>query len=73
MKTKPENNVEADEVLTYLVCDVVAGLVHAGVDLGFTIEEIEASIAQGVGHARYERKLTAEGFCSHCDNPLKKI
>jgi hypothetical protein len=67
---KHENNLDADEVLTYLVCDVVAGIVHAGADLGFTIPEIEAFIAKGIEHAKFERKLIADGVCSHCQKRI---
>jgi hypothetical protein len=66
---EPGNKVDAHEVLTYMVCDVVAGMVHSGVDMGFTLEEIQDAIGRGIGHARTERKITLSGKCSHCERP----
>lgn len=69
-KTIGEGSVDS-EALTYMVCDVVAGIVHAAADFGYELEEIKEAIQRGIEHAEYERKLTQRGECSHCERPFK--
>lgn len=70
MKNKRKFDVDS-EALTYMVCDVVAGIVHAAADFGYELAEIKEAVQQGIAHAEYERTLTKKGLCSHCEKEIK--
>lgn len=59
------------EALTYMVCDVVAGIVHAAADFGYDMPEILEAVKRGTEHAQIERRLLADGVCSHCERSFK--
>lgn len=68
-----ENNLEASEVLTYMVTDAVAGIIHAAHDLGFARPEIEDAIRLAMEHAAHERAMLTKGICTGCEKPFRAM